>query len=254
MSLKCCNKGGPATRLVLPLVPDAETPIPVTADLFAQFESWQVRPGDILSFVDPCQSHWRGRVEQDGDRWLVVPFQPSSHLPESPVQVDLFQALPQRERFELILEKATELGVRRIIPYQSDRSITLQERDARQRKSHRWPDMVLRAARQCRRLEIPELFETCSWDEALYFGQHAELKLLLFEGESAWSMAELLVRDRPLRVALLIGPEGGFTSTEIEDACQLGFLPVSLGPRLLRTETAAIAAVAVAQACIGDIA
>jgi len=252
LTLTCCNKGGPGSCLKLPIVPAIEESLPLDACAVATLDAWQARPGEILSFIDPELGAWRCRLEKAGDAWHAVPFEGLERNPESVIEVDLLQALPQRERFELILEKATELGVSRIIPYQSERSISLAERDARQKKSHRWPDVILRAARQCRRTQLPELYPTCTWDEALYVGNRADLRLVLYEGASAWQLGEVLQNEKPRRVSVMVGPEGGFTPAEIAEARDLGFLTVGLGPRLLRTETAAIAAVAVVQTYLGD--
>jgi len=249
---RCCNSGGHPSRLLLPVVPVAEEPLVLDGAAVECLRLWRARPGEILTFVDPRQTAWRGRLERDGSCWRVVPFQPLKQNPSGPLRIDLFQALPQRERFELVLEKATELGACRLIPYQSERSISLAERDARQKKSHRWPELVLRAARQCRRCELPELYTCCGWNEALAMGSRADLRLMLYEGDCSRRMGEALAASRAESLALLIGPEGGFSDAEVAAAVRRGFQPVSLGPRLLRTETAAIAAIAVAQACLGD--
>ncbi|NLC70494.1 MAG: RNA methyltransferase, partial [Desulfuromonadaceae bacterium] len=174
--------------------------------------------------------------------------------PESPLQIDLYQALPQRERFELILEKATEIGVSRIIPFCSGRSITLEERDARQRKSHRWPDLLLRAAKQCRRGTIPELLPVLSWEEALADAGGADLVLALAEREEKRRLRDIVRQGTPMRhVALWVGPEGGFEPEEQREMDQAGFAAVSLGGRILRTETAALAGAVMVQHLLGDL-
>ncbi|MBE9486447.1 MAG: RNA methyltransferase, partial [Chloroflexi bacterium] len=140
-----------------------------------------------------------------------------------------------------------------IAPYVSIHSATLAERDAGQKKSHRWPVVVLRAARQCRRAEIPELSPVLSWSEALNHCADAELSLVCYEGAGTWPLAEALNGFSAGRVALMIGPEGGFTEEEIAEARSRGLLPVGLGPRILRTETAAIIAAGVIQYAVGDL-
>ncbi|MFA5516290.1 MAG: 16S rRNA (uracil(1498)-N(3))-methyltransferase [Desulfuromonadales bacterium] len=250
----CVNNGGAKSLIRLSAVPRLEEPIVLDAAAVAALDCWRARPGDIVTVVDPHQIFYRARLsEQTPSFTAVTPFQRFSRSPESPLAIDLCQALPEKERFELILQKATELGVTRILPYTSDRSITLEERDAGQKKSHRWPDIVLRAAKQCRRALVPELFPVLSWDEMTYGVASADLKLMLYEGEAGWSLAEAVRGARPHRVALLVGPEGGFAPEEAEDARRLGFLPVSVGPRILRTETAAIVGVALLQTLLGDL-
>jgi 16S rRNA (uracil1498-N3)-methyltransferase len=100
---------------------------------------------------------------------------------------------------------------------------------------------------------LPELYPVVSWDEATYLASHAELKLMLFEGDAPWTLKEAFNGARPDRVALLVGPEGGFAPEEVEDARGMGFLPISVGPRILRTETAAIVGAALVQYALGDL-
>lgn len=253
MTLECVNNGGAASIIRLPQVPRLEQELILGPEGVRALECWQGRPGEILTVMDPESACYRARVTGiDVDRATLVPF---SRLPamESRVEIEVFQALPDKERFELVLQKLTELGVSRIVPLTSRRSSTQQERDAGQKKSHRWPEVVLRAAKQCRRAMIPELYPVMEWDQALYLASHADSRLMLFEGEAPWSLREGLGGTRPDRVALLVGPEGGFDPAEVEDARQTGFLPVSLGPRILRTETAAIVGASLLQFAIGDL-
>ena len=99
---------------------------------------------------------------------------------------------------------------------------------------------------------LPELAETASLPEAIN-DSRAELKLMLYEGDTSWSFVEGFASLKPQSVALLIGPEGGFSAEEVAMAQNMGFLPVSLGPRILRTETAAIVAAALVQSYLGDL-
>jgi 16S rRNA (uracil1498-N3)-methyltransferase len=172
---------------------------------------------------------------------------------ESSLSLTVYQALPEKERFELILEKLTELGVTRIVPFVSKHSSTLAARDAKQPKSHRWPEVLRRAAVQCRRAIIPELSPCLDFAAVLTDTPETALRLMLYEGEGTSSLKELLAGDECRQVALLIGPEGGFATEEVASARLHGFLPVSLGPRILRTETAAISAATVIQFACGDL-
>jgi 16S rRNA (uracil1498-N3)-methyltransferase len=214
---------------------------------------WSARPGDILTAVDPEQGCYRLRLTSVGGHPCGVPFARLARPVESRLAVEVYQALPEKERFELILQKLTELGVQRLVPVETARSTTLAARAAGQAKSHRWPEVIVRAARQCRRAMLPELFPVLSFAEALALAAEAELRLLLYEGDEAWPLAEALGTLRPQRVALLVGPEGGFAAAEVAAAGAAGFVPVSLGPRLLRTETAAIVGTALLQGLLGDL-
>ena len=250
----CVNGGGPASLIRLAAVPALGGEVALPAAAVEALRLWQARPGEIVTVVDPQQTCFRARLtalEEDGGK--AIPFEKFPRPLESRVAIEVYQALPEKERFELILQKLTEIGVARIVPYVSRRSSTLEERDAGQRKSHRWPEVVLRAARQCRRAMLPELYPVVAWDEATYLASHADLKLMLFEGDAPWTLKEALNGARPDRIALLVGPEGGFAPEEVADARQMGFLPVSAGPRILRTETAAIVGAALLQYALGDL-
>lgn len=204
--------------------------------------------------VGPAGDWYRARLfELNPTTARFIPFAHCNQSRESRLQLTVCQALPDRERFELVLEKLTELGASRIVPFQSEHSISLAERDARQKKSHRWPDLIVRAAKQCRRGMLPELFPVQSFDQVLDLTAQANLKLLLYEGDCDWQLAETLNSKFVSSVSLLIGPEGGFSAAEVTAARRLGILPVSLGPRILRTETAAITAAAILQHRLGDL-
>ncbi len=250
----CVNEGGPASliRLEEAAVPGRRCTLMGTAR--AALTCWRPRRGEALTLMDAEGKGFRARVlELTEDHAVLLPFEALDRAPESPVCIEVYQALPQRERFELIVQKLTEVGVTRIVPYESQRSITQQERDAGQKKSHRWPEVVLRAAKQCRRAMLPELFATCSWDAALAEARHADLRLLFYEGRQTRSLRAALHGESPRRVALFVGPEGGFTEEELAELQALDVLPVSLGPRILRTETAAIVGASLVQHSLGDL-
>ena len=251
---ECVNKGGIASIVRLKEVPVLESELVLSPEAVTALECWRARPGEIFTAVDPQQTCYRVRLSAFAAKGgTVIPFQRLPRSAESRVAIHVYQALPEKERFELILQKLTEIGVARIVPYTSSRSATQEERDAGQKKSHRWPDVVLRAARQCRRAMIPELSPVLSWDAATYEASRADLRLVLYEGDASWTLREALENTKPARASLLVGPEGGFSPAEVEEARQMGFLPVSVGPRILRTETAAIVGAALLQYELGDL-
>jgi len=249
------NNGGRRSLLRLVSSPvSLETGVAAAAETLAALNAWQARPGEVFSVVGPEGDWYRARLQEySQNAALFVPFARIYCSCESGLSLTVCQALPDKERSELVLEKLTELGVSRLVPFQSERSLTLSERDARQKKSHRWPDLVVKAAKQCRRGMLPELFPVLGWQQALYLAAQADLKLLLYEGETDWHLGDLLSGLPPASASLVIGPEGGFSKAEIETARGLGILPVSLGPRILRTETAALTAAALIQHRLGDL-
>lgn len=253
MPPSCVNRGGRESLLRLPTVPVLEQETELGPQILETLPHWEARPGEILTAVDPEHGCHRIRLTATAGVARGVAIGRLPQPVESRLAIDVYQALPEKERFELVLQKLTELGVARIVPVETVRSTTQSQRDAGQAKSHRWPDVVLRAARQCRRAMLPELFSVTSFQETLSLAGDAELKLMLYEGAAGWTLSEALGRLRPQRVALLVGPEGGFADEEVDAARAAGFLPISLGPRLLRTETAAIAGAALLQGLLGDL-
>lgn len=165
---------------------------------------------------------------------------------EHPCPLRLLQALPKGDKFELVLQKGTELGITAFQPVLSGRGVSRPDAG----RTARWQRIVTEAARQSRRPRLPELAPLLPLAEAL--AQIREpLRLVLWE-KGARPLAEVLPPEPPSGVALLVGPEGGFAGEEIDMLATGGFLPVHLGPRILRTETAGLAVAAVLQYLYGD--
>jgi 16S rRNA (uracil1498-N3)-methyltransferase len=181
----------------------------------------------------------------------TVRFQVVEELPapELAPRLHLYAALIKFDRFELLLEKATELGVEKIFPIQAERSEKGLETGARKRMA-RWERIVLEASQQSRRVKLPELEQPAEFSGAI--NDVAGERYLLDEAPEA----PVLLSQLPERgqraaegvVSLLIGPEGGWVDREKSAAAEAGWTPVSLGPLVLRAETAAIAALAVLSA------
>ncbi len=209
------------------------------------------RTGGLVTLTDGEGKDFRGRIlSLSGSRATLVLFDVFSSPTEPAVDIVLLQALPEKERMEWIIQKTTELGVSAIVPFKSARSISLEEKEAKQRKSHRWQEIAVKAVRQSRRAKVPTVETYRPFEEALEFCQGEGLKLILWEKEGA-SLKQVL---RPsMRICVMVGPEGGFTAEEVASARDRGFIPVKMGQRILRTETAAITLVGILQYELGDI-
>lgn len=243
---------GQGSLLWLAAQPTLGQAVALRAESIPVLARWQARPGEAVTVLAPNGKAYRARL-QGGAEPLVMPFEVLESSPESPLWLEVCQALPAKERFELVLEKLTELGVQRIVPFVSERSVTLAERDAGQKKSHRWPEVIRRAARQCRRAMLPTLSPVLSWHELLLQCRDTELKWILYEAASGGRSLPVLSFVPKGRVVLLVGPEGGFSPQEVAQAQAEGFVAVSLGSRILRTETAAIVGTALIQQAFGDL-
>ncbi len=222
------------------------------------------RSGSIITLTDGEGIDFRGRVVRlSGQTASVFIFDLLLSPTESPLEIVLLQALPEKERMELIIQKATELGVSMIIPFKSERSISLQERERKQRKAHRWQDIAIRAVQQSRRARVPRVDEYRSFDEVLGSCDEEALKIVLWEkkGESLrhWitqhstARHALPLEKKNLKIYSMVGPEGGFTEEEIDRVKERGFVPIKLGQRILRTETAAITLLGILQYELGDL-
>jgi 16S rRNA (uracil1498-N3)-methyltransferase len=163
-------------------------------------------------------------------------------LPEPSVRVVLYQSVVKGDRFEWLLEKGTEIGVAKFVPLLSRRSV-VRPREGRVERKERWQRIVTEAAEQCGRSRLPEIASPMHLDEALASAQG--LRLLPWEGERKTSLRQALRSAKKVEVvSLFVGPEGGFAQEEVEQALALGVQTVSLGRRILRSETAGIVAVA----------
>ena len=159
---------------------------------------------------------------------------------ELPSKIALFQGLPKADKMELIVQKAVELGVGEIIPVAAGRSIVKLDEKKAKAKVSRWQGIAEAAAKQSRRGVIPKISEVMSIKEAVAYADSMDVKLIPYElAEDMAKTKEIISGIRPGEsVAVFIGPEGGFEEKEIAAAMERGFLPVTLGKRILRTETA----------------
>jgi 16S rRNA (uracil1498-N3)-methyltransferase len=184
---------------------------------------------------------------------VIVKRDPAKGEPSN--QLSLYIGLTQREKFEWILQKGTELGVTHFVPFISERSL-VQKIEQGEKKTQRWQKILCEAAEQCRRGKIPQLENALSFSAAVTqaIAQH-DCCIIPWEDERQTSLRMLLEQSgmNPARMALMIGPEGGFSSAEVQFAKQHGFWGVTLGPRILRMETAAIAAAAMIQYHMGQM-
>lgn len=206
----------------------------------------RVEPGQVYEISDNRDLYL---AEIETARKSVVSFRVREKFASQPVPVaiTLAAALIKFDRFEWLIEKATELGVSVIQPFEAARS----ERglvDASQKRHVRWEKIAMEASQQSRRVHLPRIERVVPFAKALE--ATAKLKLLLDEDPAAPGLLAGLPRERTPAddVALLLGPEGGWTAEEREQAVQSGWVPCSVGRTILRAETAGMAALAVIQA------
>ncbi|WP_058534144.1 16S rRNA (uracil(1498)-N(3))-methyltransferase [Legionella saoudiensis] len=168
---------------------------------------------------------------------------------ESPLPIHLAQAISKGERMELVMQKAVELGVSSITPIITERCVVKLDKERMAKKLHQWQSIVIAACEQSGRNTVPQVHQPLSLAQYIQEVQ-AELKLILHPGTSKTWRDYTFGKEN---ISLLIGPEGGLSNDEMSMACAQGFQPLSLGPRILRTETAAITVLSVLQAVGGDL-
>ncbi len=165
---------------------------------------------------------------------------------ELPAKIYLFQGLPKADKLELIIQKAVELGVYQVIPVETKRSIVKLDEKKAKAKTARWQQISEAAAKQSKRGIIPEVKEPMSFAKALQMAEAMDIKLIPYELAEGMEKTRSLIESvkQGQSIAIFIGPEGGFDEAEIAAAQQAGIEPITLGRRILRTETAPLAILA----------
>lgn len=202
--------------------------------------------GDEVALSDGRKTEYTARIERvEKERVTLRVLSSAQSETEPRCAVTLYQGLPKAGKLETIIQKCVELGVSRVVPFEAARSVVkLSEREF-EKKRPRYARVAYEAAKQSRRGIIPEV-SGLAWLLAEDFSQY-DLVLLAYEEERTMTLKAALRRmPEAERLALIIGPEGGFAPEEAGLLCEHGAVPVSLGPRILRTETAGMATLAMA--------
>lgn len=196
---------------------------------------------ETVRLVDAKQA-WFAECRSEGKSFIAEVKEEDPRVNEPSIAITLAMALIRREKFELVLQKATELGVTRIVPFESSRCVVRAKNEKAQKQQERYASIVLSAAEQCKRNRVPEVTDVLKisqLDQVL-----SEVNLAAYENASLDSKR---ISDQKIHesITVVIGPEGGFSSEEAELLEHLGYTPVTLGSRILRAETAALYACSV---------
>ncbi|HXO17905.1 MAG TPA: RsmE family RNA methyltransferase [Candidatus Dormibacteraeota bacterium] len=206
----------------------------------------RLRAGDRIEIVDSTATAFAASVDATGRvvhaRLIEVIGEHTDR--RTPLTLDVAQAVPKGRRMELVVEKCTELGAGAFLPFYCERSVG---RRVGEEKLARWQRLARTAAQQCGRRDVPQVRDPKRFDELLACFYAYSAVLFAWELAPAAPLYELLQSALPAagRVLVVVGPEGGFTHDEAEAARQSGAVALSLGPRILRTDTAAIVLLAV---------
>lgn len=212
--------------------------------------------GDALTLCDGRGIDYEAEIAQIGDKEIECKIlSQTNSVTEAEVEVTLVQGLPKAAKMDYIIQKTTELGIARIIPCTLARCVVkLENKKAEAKKTERWRKISEEAAKQSGRGIIPEICEPQSIDAAIKTLAECDIVFVPYECEEETSIKSVLLsKENPKKVGFIIGPEGGFDISEIEKIKNAGIPTVTLGKRILRTETAGEAVLAMIMYEIGDI-
>ncbi len=208
----------------------------------------RMRCGEELMVSDGNNLKYRCSVEGYEEEQAVLRILEEMDVDtELSSRIYLFQGLPKQDKMELIVQKAVELGVYRVIPVSTRRAVVRLDQKKAGKKAERWQQIARSAAKQAKRGYVPEVAFPMSYREALEAARELDVILIPYElAKDMKETKEIIERIRPGKsVGIFIGPEGGFEKEEVELALEYGAMPVTLGRRILRTETAGMAMLSV---------
>lgn len=199
--------------------------------------------GDTLTLFNGLGGEYQARITRiDRQRVTAEIVSHSSREAELPYRITLAQGIPEASKMDWIIEKSVELGVSGIIPLAAQRSVVRLNSDRAEKRLSRWQAIIISAAQQCGRNRLPHIASPVGTGE--YLRQTTPSPRILFSPRATETLSEWARHQKPQDITLLIGPEGGFSPEEENMAEQQGVTFLSMGPRILRTETAGLAAVA----------
>jgi 16S rRNA (uracil1498-N3)-methyltransferase len=208
---------------------------------------------DTLLLFDGIGVEADARIIRVGPRALELKVE--ARRPATPLErpeITLIQALTKGDKLDVVVQKATELGVQRIIPVTSARSVPRLEAMRALGRRARWQKIAREASRQSGRADVPEVESVMPIVAALRSAGDA-FKIMMWEGARQHGLREVMPGEKPKRIVIATGPEGGFSIEEVEAARASGFHVVGLGPRILRTETAALVTISILGYALGDL-
>lgn len=206
----------------------------------------RLKKADRIQAFDGKGALYQGRILDTAYKKVKLKIERVQQDLQVPnLEITLVQALPKKNKMDYIIEKCTELGVDSIIPIQTGRTIVKLYRTKEAIRKRRWLKIAQEAAKQSGRTTIPQVKNLTPWPDVLSILGDFDLKLLLCLSEETRKIKDVLrPQNKPRRIILFIGPEGDFTPDEIRQACACGCLAVSLGANVLKSDTAAVTALA----------
>lgn len=215
----------------------------------------RMKAGDHIEVLDQQGFQYEivlAEVERDHVRGEIL--SKTAIQTESPVNIRMGQALIKGNAFDLLARKATELGVHSIVAIRTQRCVARLAKEAGTYRAQRWQRIAEEASKQCGRSRVPEIHPTVlSIEEFCEQSSHCDLKLVFWEEEQTTHLQDITSPDTLTSIAFLAGPEGGFAKEEIDFLVQQGFQTVTLGPRLLKADSASLVILSLLQHHWGDL-
>ena len=216
----------------------------------------RMKPGDRICLFDPQGNEYTARITTLSPTEIAVEITHSTtaETDDDQVAIHMAQAFLKDKKMDTLVRQLTEIGVHTWHPFFARRSVPAPKPDRLKHRVERWNKITIESQKQCLRNIPLTIAPPCTYGEMIARGNHADLKLIFYEACSVPIRNIIEAQTTPPRsVFIVIGPEGGFTPEEIDDARQNGFHVLSLGPRILKAETAAFAASVMVQHIFGDI-
>ena len=214
----------------------------------------RLKAGDKVIVFNGLGKEYEGAILEETPSSVLVKVENIFFAPkDSSLEVTLAQSLLKGEKMDFLIQKATELGVKEIIPFLSARSVPLLERSRKLERHRRWERIAVEASKQCGRGVVPKIESLKDYSEMLQIASPDGLRLILWE-RGGIKLKEVFGRwGEGAKVFFVVGPEGGFSQKEVDEAEESGFIPVILGRRILRAETASLCLLSILQYQQGDI-
>jgi 16S rRNA (uracil1498-N3)-methyltransferase len=216
----------------------------------------RLKPGDQIRLFDGEGFEYEAIIRRFvADRVEVKIIRKLPGTKESPLQIAIAQALLKEKKMDRLLRHLCELGLTHWIPFASEHSVPQPDQKRMPARVERWNRILKESLKQCRRARLPEIFKTLAFEEVLDYGRFCDLMIVFYENEYASlnSVISRTTHPHPQKILMIMGPEGGFSDHEIAKARAAGCLVAGLGPRILRAETATIAAITLVQCLFGDM-
>ena len=215
----------------------------------------RLKPGDKVKLFDGTGLEYEAIIDDlSAARVDVSVLRTYQAIATVTVKIIVAQAFLKEKKMDQLIRPLCELGITEWIPFFSERSVARPVEKRLANRKERWNKIAMQALKQCRRADIPEI-RALTFDEVLDYGSACDLKVVFWE-EEAESIAAILARMgefNPRKIMIMLGPEGGFSEQEVQKARSGGFVAAGLGPRILRAETATLAACSIIQYLFGDI-